>query len=104
LINGLGKSDQSTGPAHETKASKVSYRPQNLLFGALLTANALRIATILKPHPHGPPNQLGQISYDVPYSRNFHQRLNEMVVTGTHSVDCLPIIHWIFPDLSGLLA
>ena len=56
------------------------------------------------PHPHGPPNQLGQISYDVPYSRNFHQRLNEMVVTGTHSVDYLPIIHWISPNLSGLLA
>ena len=40
LINGLGKSDQLAGPAHEMKASKVSCRPQNLLFGAFLTANA----------------------------------------------------------------
>jgi hypothetical protein len=27
-----------------------------------------------------------------------------MVVAGTHSADCLRIIHWISPDLSGLLA
>lgn len=70
----------------------------------LADGRCLRTASICKPHLVCSPHQLGQIGYDIPHPRDFHQRRHEMVVPGNRSGDYLPNIRWTSHDLSGLLA